>query len=571
MGRVNTDKCWMRARESVTNHHPRVTRLVVAAAVLGVIVLLAGCGGGDDETTSSTVAQGPDESTTTTTPLTPEPGGKAVYGIPNETDGWTPANNRWTTGGLNVARAVYDPLAAFDADGVARPYLAESIEPNEDFTEWTITLRDGVTFHNGDPLTADAVALNLLAVKDSALIGPTFKSVASIEAAGTQVVRVTMSEPWSTFPVLIAQQPGFIVHPSMITGETTDPLGTGPFVFEEWVVDDHFSTERNPNYWRTDASGTQLPYLNEVEFRVITEPLSRSQSLDAGDVDLISTNDSQTLMDLGPELDAGEDLTVSYSPGSDDEQLVALNAQSGALDEPRLRIALAKATDRELLNETLYDGRFEIADTPYSEDSPWYSDPHWTEYDPDAARELVQQVADDGGDTTVTLAAVTSAGGVEQAQAIAEQWEAVGVTVEIESLDAGSLTLQIVTGEYEAAVFSLFNSPDPDGDYHFWDPTNITDPGEFSLAFTRYQNDEMLAAMDAARATTDEGERAEQYGIVWREIAQNVPVIWLWHTQFVIIARNNVHGIGAMTLPDGEPAQIVNWGSIFLTETWVEG
>jgi len=553
----------------MTRPPSRAPRLWLALIVL--VLVAAGCGG-DDEGSDGAASPSTDAggSPATTAPLTPEPGGKLIYALQAESDGWTPANNRWTPGGLNVARAVYDPLAAFDADGVARPYLAEAIEPNEDFTEWTITLRDDVTFHNGDPLTAEIVAQNLQAVKDSALIGPTFKLVESIEASGPLDVTLTMSEPWSSFPVLIAQQPGFIVHPSMLSGERTDPLGTGPFSFVEWVPDDHLSTERYPEYWRTDADGNRLPYLNEVEFRVITEPTSRDQALAAADVDVIHTNDPQTLIDLGPDRVAPDGGQVIYSPGSDDEQLIALNAQSGALDDPYMRLALAKATDRELLNNELYEGFFELAETPYTEDSPWYSDPGWPEYDPEAAAELVQRVADSGGDTTVTLSAVTTAGGVAEAQAIAEQWEAVGVTVEIESLDAPSLTLRIVTGEYEAAIFSLFNSPDPDGDYHFWDPTNITDPGEFSLAFTRYQNDDLKAAMDAARRTTDPAERAAQYAVVWREIAENVPVIWLWHTQQVVITRDGVHGLETFTLPDGEPAQIVNWGSTFLTTTWVE-
>jgi ABC-type transport system substrate-binding protein len=540
---------------------------------LAIVVVAAACGGGDDE--GSGEAQSPVTDAgggpQTTVALTPEPGGKLIYALQAESDGWTPAANRWTTGGLNVARAVYDPLAAFDVDGVARPYLAESIEPNDDFTEWTITLRDGVIFHNGDPLTAEIVAQNLQAVKESALIGPTFKLIESVEASGPLEVTITMAESWSSFPVLLAQQPGFIVHPSMLSGERTDPLGTGPFSFVEWVPDDHLSTERFPDYWRADADGNALPYLNEVEFRVITEPLSRQQALEAADVDVIQTNDPQTLIGLGPEREAPNGGQVIYSEGSEDEQLIALNAQAGALDDPYLRLALAKATDRELLNNELYEGFFELAETPYPEDSPWYTDPGWPEYDPEAATELVQRVADAGGDTTVTLSAVTTAGGVAEAQAIAEQWEAVGVTVEIESLDAPSLTLQIVTGEYEAAIFSLFNSPDPDGDYHFWDPTNITDPGQFSLAFTRYQNDDLKAAMDAARKTTDPAARAEQYAIVWREIAENVPVIWLWHTQQVVITRQGVHGMDTFTLPDGEPAHIVNWGSTFLTTTWVEG
>jgi peptide/nickel transport system substrate-binding protein len=394
------------------------------------------------------------------------------------------------------------------------------------------------------------------------------KLAESVEATGPLEVTVTMSAPWATFPVLIAQQPGFVAYPTSLNGEVEEPIGTGPFAYDEWVRDDHFTGVRNENYWRTDADGVQLPYLNEVEFRVIPQGLSRQQSLDAGDIDMMHTNSAAQLLDYGKDLDAGDDFTVTYTSGAEDEQLIALNSQTGAGDDPRLRHAIALATNRAALNDELYDGFFTLADAPYPPDSRWYTDPEWPDYDLDAARAIIDGLKADQVNTSITLSVVTDTEYVQLAQAIAEMWEQAGITVSIESLDAGTLTLNIVTGKYEAALFSLFNAPDPDGDYHFWDPTNITEPGQFSLAFTRFQNDSLKEAMDAARATIDEEARAAEYAKVWHIVATQFPIIWLWHTQFVIVARNSVHGIEDFVLPDGSPAQIVNWGSVFLTQAW---
>jgi ABC-type transport system substrate-binding protein len=539
---------------------------VLALAVLGG--LLASCG--DDDGGSAQPDENDGGGGETTVPAEIQTGGRLVMAIVGETDGWTPANNRFTSSGLTVARAVYDPLAAFDAEGVAQPYLAESIEPNDEFTEWTITLRDGVTFHNGDPLTADAVVQNLEAVLASPLLGPSMKYVEGIEETGSLEVQVTMNQPWSTFPVLIAQQPGFIAHPSMLTAENPDPIGTGPFVFDEWIPDDRFTANRNPDYWRSDAAGTQLPYLDGVEFRVIADPTSRRQALDAGDIDLLQTNDSATLIELGTDLDPPDGQEVVYTAGSDDEMMIALNAQSGVTDNPKLRRALALGTDRELLNDSLYDGRFQIADTPYAPDSPWYSDPGWPEYDPDEASRLVEEVRASGDSAEVALSVGTAQDQLALGQAIAEQWNSIGVETQIKATETTQLTLDIVTGQYEATVISLFNAPDPDGDYHFWDTTNIAEPGEFSLAFTRYQNETMAEALAAARATTDEAERQAEYATVWSEVANNFPMIWLWHTQYVILEREQVNGVDTFVLPSGDPAQIVNWGSVFLTEAWLQ-
>lgn len=544
----------------------RIGGAVLALTMLGGV--LAGCGSGDSGSAQPEDDPGTDSGTTQ--PVEVQTGGRLVMAIVGETDGWTPANNRFTSSGLTVARAIYDPLAAFDAEGVAQPYLAESIEPSDDFTVWTITLRDGITFHNGDPLTADAVVQNLEAVLASPLLGPSMKYVEEIEETAPLVVEVTMNQPWSTFPVLIAQQPGFVAHPSMLTADNPDPIGTGPFVFDEWVPDDRFVADRNPDYWRADATGAQLPYLDGVEFRVIADPTSRRQALDAGDIDLLQTNDSATLIELGEELDPPDGQEVVYTAGADDEMMIALNSQSGATDNPKLRRALALGTDRELLNDALYEGRFQIADTPYAPDSLWYSDPDWPDYDPDEASQLVEELKESGASVEIALSVGTAQDQLALGQAIAEQWNTIGVDTQIKATETTQLTLDIVTGQYEATVISLFNAPDPDGDYHFWDTTNIAEPGEFSLAFTRYQNETMAAALEAARATTDEAARQAEYAVVWDEVADNFPMIWLWHTQFVILGREAVNGIDTFTLPSGDPAQIVNWGSVFLTEAWLQ-
>lgn len=536
------------------------------ALLLALVVPLASLSACGDDDGGGGGPSGTDGSGGTESPVA---GGKLVYGLTSDADGWVPGANRWTSGGLNIARAVYDPLATFDADGVPRPYLAEKIEPSDDFMTWVITLRDGVTFHDGTPLDAETVVANLESVRASGLIGPTFKLIETIEATGPRVVTVTMSEPWSSFPVLLAQQPGFIVHPDMITGELGDPVGTGPFVYESWIPGDRFVATRNPDYWRTDEDGTQLPYLNEVEFPVVTETVTRQTAIDSGDLDVMHTASASSLVDYGAERDPGEGLWVTYSPEADDEQLIALNTQTGATTDPDLRRALALATDRRALNDALNEGLLELADTPFPTGSPWYADPGWPEPDREAAQELVAEVAARGGDTTVTLTVLSGVDELAVGQAIAEQWEAAGITVEIDARDAATITLNIVTGQYEAAVFALFNSPDPDGDYHFWDPSNVTEPGGLSLAFTRYESTSLKDAMDAARRTIDEAARQEAWASVWKEVAEQFPLIWLWHTQFLVVSRDNVRGIDAPTLPGGEPAQVVMWGSVSLTETWL--
>src|SRR5690606_25856872 len=122
-----------------------------AALLLALAVLGAACGGGDDGNGGNGDATGEDEGA-------PVPGGKVVYGLEAETtDGWCLPEAQLAIAGIMVARTVYDTLTKPNAEGEVEPWLAESVEPNDDHTEWTIALRDGVKFHDGTDLTAEVV------------------------------------------------------------------------------------------------------------------------------------------------------------------------------------------------------------------------------------------------------------------------------------------------------------------------------------------------------------------------------------------------------------------------------
>src|SRR5262245_43002271 len=111
----------------------------MAAALVVVLALLAGgCGSGDGDASTAAAEESSE----------PQPGGTLAFGLTGDSLGWLPANQIWAQSGYIVANAVFDRLSAYDADNNVQPYLAESMEPNADFTEWTITLRDGVMFHN---------------------------------------------------------------------------------------------------------------------------------------------------------------------------------------------------------------------------------------------------------------------------------------------------------------------------------------------------------------------------------------------------------------------------------------
>ena len=162
------------------------------------------------------------------------------------------------------ARTVFDPLTIITANGGWAPYLAESVVPNADYTAWTITLRPNVVFHDGTPCNGAALLTNLEAQAKSLLTGIVLSpTLVSITQTGPLAVTITFKTPWVPFPYYLAGgiggQIAYVAAPSMLANPngTSHPVGTGPFVFKEWVPNSHFTATANPHYWRPG-----LPYLD---------------------------------------------------------------------------------------------------------------------------------------------------------------------------------------------------------------------------------------------------------------------------------------------------------------------
>ena len=237
--------------------------------------VLAGCSPTD------ILSGGPPEVTATTG--RPQEGGRLVYGIDADPNGLDPTRNAWDNVGILLANALYDPVAAFDADGAPQPYLAESLLPAPDFRSWTISIRPAVRFSDGDRLDAAAVVTFIDAVRRSPITGPATQMIVGVEAVDGLQVRVTLSRPWATMPALLAGQGGYIVSPKQLANPNghSEPIGTGPFVLRHWEQDHVFKLVRNPGYWRAG-----LPLLDAVEFVVVPDGRSRIEMVQGGRADV---------------------------------------------------------------------------------------------------------------------------------------------------------------------------------------------------------------------------------------------------------------------------------------------
>jgi peptide/nickel transport system substrate-binding protein len=365
-------------------HARRTTPVHLVAAVLVLVGLTAaGCA---KSTAPSAEAGGPTDTAqraSVSIPAKGQPvdGGQIVYGTEAETDGFDPTKSRMAISALLMANTVLDPIAAHDASGKAQPYLATSITPNADFTEWTLGLRPGVTFSNGQPLDAAAGIQFVRAIRDSLLTGPAARPIKDAVAAGDDV-KILMDRPWPAFPQLMTGQGGLIIAPEQLDRSAAgdpraanEPIGTGPFTFQEWQKNDHFIAVKNPKYWQAG-----LPHLERVEFRPIVNLDTRVTALEQGTIDVTHVDRALTVQDLRQQAQDGR-FQFFAGVGEDEESFIMINNQEAPLSDRTLRQALAYGTDLAQVASVTGSVPSQYADGPWGKDSAWYAESGYPAYD----------------------------------------------------------------------------------------------------------------------------------------------------------------------------------------------
>ena len=519
-------------------------RALLVAAVLGL--LAAGCSSSSDE--EQTTDSSPTQQVTGVRmqnmedDLAGEPieGGKLTWGLEAETDGWNPVVNRWALSGHMVGSAIFDPLATLDENGVAVPYLAQDLVPNEDATEWDIVLRPGVVFHDGAPLTAASVKATLDAHQGSVITSKAVFAIDRTEVVDDLTARVYMSEPWYSFPYTLTTQIGYVVPVNMTLdlATTNAPVGTGPFEFVEWQTDVVLTTKKNESYWQEGK-----PYLAELEFRPMPDAAERKAALLAGEVDAINTLAALDILELRNE----ELKMVEYSGG--EEAFLTLNAQDPPFDSVNARLAVAHAVDIDrYLEETGRDAVVEPARGPFAPGQMGYrEDSGYPAYDPDLAREYAAAYeAETGEPLAFTYLGAPNLDDLRGQNSLKAMWEEVGIEVEVVTVPQDDQILNAALGTYQALDFRNFGAPDPDGELVWWHSRTIPDePAGVSINFPRYGDPEIDAKMIEARGTDDPVARDEAYAEAARLLNEAAPYVWLERVNWVIAANPRVHGIGA--------------------------
>jgi peptide/nickel transport system substrate-binding protein len=403
--------------------------------------------------------------------------------------------------GWSVVHALFDHLVERDFDGNIVPGLALS---------WTIVdtatlefvLREGVTFHNGEPFTADSVKFSverMLAEEEAPNQGK-FTAIDAVEVVDDYTVRLLLNRPDGTlFDSLtsrLAMLPPQYFEEVGAEGFAAAPVGTGPFSFVEWVPDDHVTLVANENYW--DGSYKGKPMVDTVVFRPIPEAATRAAELEAGGVDIIQDvlpDQMDDLEEVGLVVIPDEAFQLQYIFFiTDDETLPTYDV--------KVRQALNYAVDVDAIIENLLGGLGSRIASPIGPGYLGYNpDVEPYPYDPQMAKDLLAEAGyADGFETTIDATATEKGDLIE---AVIGYLADVGVTATLQEFELGQFNQNWMDHTQSMLWAARWgNTPDPQSIELF---------ASCNGWITRYCNEDVTMHLEAARDTLDQDERAEHY------------------------------------------------------------
>lgn len=447
-------------------------------------------------------------------------------------------------GGTEVA-AVYDVLFIYDHDtGEYTPHLAESITPNDDFTEWTLTLRPDITYSDGTPLTAQLVSDHMDRFFDEGIRNTSAGFLTPIvekTAVDDTTLVLTLESPWVEFPFVFADEPGMVVNINAIGDDVDafgamppDEAGLGPYVVERNVPGEELVLVARDDYWGGPVCVERLRFV-----------FTPGTTYDTFDADQLDVGFLRSPAEIARAREAGEnEFFVSQDGGS----VLIVNHRDGRPgNDPRVREAIDLAIDVSVVNDRAYQGGLNAGKSLILPGSRFYSEGiEESAFDADAARTLLDEAKADGYDGALDVLCSTTPPAPETALAVEGLLEAVGFDVTVETIGQTDQIGAVVAGEFDTACWGFNAGP---ATAHTTFGRNLrSDSASNRMG---YASDEMDTALDAILAAEDapaamaEVNRifiqdrvgvamgATEEGIIWQEgvsgIVPTVATIFLFH------------------------------------------
>lgn len=556
----------------------RATKLGAAFTLLGAGgTLLDACGGnGDTKATTTTLPKAKAKLIGVNPPPAGQKlGGNITMGVEAEESGMDPSEAHFDSTGVMYARTVYDPLAMVTLDGLVVPYLAESITSAKNATEWTITLRPGVMFHDGTPCDGAALTYCMQAFQASGLVNFAlgYWKPHAPKQTGPLSCTISMQAPWVAFPAWLAGYIGgqiaYLFSPTQYKkGEALlnkQPVGTGPFKFKQWDVNNFFATERNPHYWRKDALGRQLPYLDSWTFKPLIDVSQRYDALQSNTIQIMHTDDDPTIIELEANHNLDMLLDNELAVGEPDCNFGMINCRDSMMKDIRLRQACAYAFNQVAYCQDIGRGMITPINGPFSAPSPYSGATGYPAYDLAKAKALVKAWSAEHGGTapSVTYTTTTAATSLTSADFAQQLFGAAGFKCSVGQVQQSALINDALEGKYQIFAWRQFASIDPDLNYVFWSSKGG------AVNFAGNDDPKIDAALDRARQTSDQQVRIAAYQECAKQWAVDLPYIWASRDVWSVSAQKSLQNWNnSTTVSGGERGLSTLSGIIWPTEIW---
>ncbi len=490
--------------------------LKAGAAGAGLLALgpLASACGSESETAGSGGASGE-----------PKVGGTLIIGRHDQPTvqavGLDPHHVAVSGGNVYTLDKMYQPLYTTDAAGKLQPLMVQEHTVSSDGLVYTLTLKEGITFSDGEAVTADDVAWSLNRARTTETGSMSFLNfaIADVKAVDGGTVEITLSQPWAPLLSDLSIYSDAIL-PKDLRGMSekeffTNPIGTGPFVLKSWEEEGALITlARNENYWQSG-----MPYVDEVVFKLISDDNQRMLQLQSGDIQIADTVPPAQV----ESLKADSNVSIGVFPAWSVD-LFLFNHLVDHYADRNVRRAIAQTIDTAKIVESTTFGISEAGGSFFPPSLEYYDpDTPVLKYDLEAAKAdlaasgfpkgFKSEILIPSGDKVWNLAAqIIQAGAAE-----------LGIEYEIKQLDQAAYQTAFRSFEFETFINNAINDiTDPDEMASFQcDNEN----GGSNCFWTNYDNPELAEVVRAAAAEMDSAKRAEMYSEIQATVAQDAPYV----------------------------------------------
>jgi peptide/nickel transport system substrate-binding protein len=466
-------------------------------------------------------------------------GGSVTFVLSASVEGFDPNRFRGRFFDLFIESNVYDRLISRDpVSGEFYGNLADSWEVSEDGLVYTFHLKKGITFHDGTPFNAEAVKFNIDRIRDehsSARVATLISPVTEVNVLDEYTVEFKLSAPYGPLMDNLSTPILSIVSPTAAKeyGEelAKHPVGSGPFKFKEWVVDEYVLLEKNPDYnWAPAFAAHQGPaYLDQVKIVFITEEGSRLAAFEAGEVDILYY---PPLREVKRFLEDPK-YTVVFIKRPGVPRILGLNMEHWPFDDAKVRQAIAYAIDTKGMQQTVFEGVGTEAHSMLCPGTFGYSEAieaKWPRYDPEKAKALLKEAGftldakgiweKDGKTFSPVLWSISDPFFTHMGEFIAADLQDIGIDVKHETYEQAAYLEGAYQGKPDMVGILQFST---DADT-LWNIAHSSSKlVNANVAF--YDNPKVDDLLQQARSTADQKKRFTMYEEIQQIMMQDMPYV----------------------------------------------